>query len=52
MYTVEDHSRADGHAPTGSFTLDVYGHALDWQSNFDAANKAGAMIEQAVDAVK
>jgi hypothetical protein len=41
-----------GHALTGSFTLDVYGHVLDWQSNVDAANKAGAMIEQAVDAVK
>ena len=41
-----------GHAFTGSFTLDVYGHVLDWQGNVDAANKEGAVIEQAVDAVK
>jgi hypothetical protein len=41
-----------GHALTGSFTLDVYGHVLDSQGNVDAANKAGAVIEQAVDAEK
>jgi hypothetical protein len=41
-----------GHALTGFFTLDVYGHVLEWQGNVDAANKAGAMIEQPVDAVK
>jgi len=41
-----------GHALTGSFTLDVYGHVLDWQGNVDAANKAGAVIEQAVQAEK
>lgn len=41
-----------GHALTGSFTLDVYGHVLDWQGNVDAANRAGALIEQAVDAAK
>jgi integrase len=41
-----------GHALTGSFTLDVYGHVLDWQGNVDAANKAGALIEQAVEAAK
>jgi integrase len=40
-----------GHALTGSFTLDVYGHVLDWQG-VDAANKAGAVIEQAVHAEK
>jgi hypothetical protein len=41
-----------GHALTGSFTLDAYGHVLDWQGNVDAANKAGAVIEQAVNAEK
>jgi integrase len=37
-----------GHALTGSFTLDVYGHVLDWQGNVDAALRAGAKIEEAV----
>jgi hypothetical protein len=26
-----------GHALTGSFTLDVYGHSLDWKTNEDAS---------------
>ena len=38
-----------GHALTGSFTLDVYGHSLDWQDNADAARKAGAKIAEAVE---
>jgi hypothetical protein len=50
--TVEDHQERMGHALTGSFTLDVYGHVLDWQGNVDVANKAGAVIERAVDAEK
>ncbi|MFT4111597.1 hypothetical protein [Silvibacterium sp.] len=37
-----------GHALTGSFTLDVYGHALDWSANEEAARKLGAEIAQAV----
>ena len=30
-----------GHALTGSFTLDVYGHTLDWKANEEAAQKLG-----------
>lgn len=26
-----------GHSLTGSFTLDVYGHTLDWKANGEAA---------------
>ena len=37
-----------GHAFTGSFTLDVYGGQPQWNENLDAARKAGAAIEQAV----
>jgi hypothetical protein len=37
-----------GHALTGSFTLDVYGHTLDWKSNEEAATKMGAEIAKAV----
>ncbi len=37
-----------GHALTGSFTLDVYGHSLDSQPDVDAARKAGAAITEAV----
>jgi len=38
-----------GHALTGSFTLDVYGHALDWKGNVEAARLAGNAIEEAVE---
>jgi integrase len=37
-----------GHALTGSFTLDVYGHALDWKTNEDAAKGLGDVIAKAV----
>jgi integrase len=37
-----------GHALTGSFTLDVYGHAPEWELNLEAARSAGAAIETAV----
>jgi integrase len=37
-----------GHALTGSFTLDVYGHTLDWKANEEAAKGLGAEIEKAV----
>jgi len=37
-----------GHALTGSFTLDVYGHTLDWKSNEEAAAKLGAEIAKSV----
>jgi integrase len=37
-----------GHSLTGSFTLDVYGHALDWKSNEDAARGLGGAIAKAV----
>jgi hypothetical protein len=37
-----------GHALTGSFTLDVYGHAPEWELNLEAARKAGAAIGAAV----
>jgi integrase len=37
-----------GHALTGSFTLDVYGHALEWKSNEEAAQRMGDEIEGAV----
>jgi integrase len=37
-----------GHALTGSFTLDVYGHTLDWKSNEEAAQKLGDELAQAV----
>jgi hypothetical protein len=36
-----------GHALTGSFTLDVYGHALEWKSNEEAAQRMGDEIEKA-----
>lgn len=38
-----------GHALTGSFTLDVYGHALDWKENVEAVRLAGNAIEEAVE---
>jgi integrase len=37
-----------GHALTGSFTLDVYGHTLDWKANEDAAKGLGQEIAKAV----
>ena len=37
-----------GHALTGSFTLDVYGHTLDWKSNEDAAKGLGEEIAKAI----
>jgi integrase len=37
-----------GHALTGSFTLDVYGHQLDWKSNEEAAKGLGEAIAKAV----
>ena len=37
-----------GHALTGSFTLDVYGHTLDWNANEDAAKGLGEEIGKAV----
>ena len=37
-----------GHALTGSFTLDVYGHTPDWKTNEDAARRLGDEIAKAV----
>lgn len=37
-----------GHALTGSFTLDVYGHTLDWKANEEAAKGLGDEIARAV----
>jgi integrase len=37
-----------GHSLTGSFTLDVYGHALDWKANKEAAQNIGEVIANAV----
>jgi hypothetical protein len=37
-----------GHALTGSFTLDVYGHTLDWKANEDAAKGLGDELAKAV----
>jgi hypothetical protein len=37
-----------GHALTGGFTLDVYGHTLDWKSNEEAAKGLGEEIFKAV----
>ena len=37
-----------GHALTGSFTLDVYGHTLDWKANEDAARGLGDELAKAV----
>jgi len=37
-----------GHAITGSFTLDVYGGAAEWEPNLEAARRTGAEIEKAV----
>jgi integrase len=37
-----------GHALTGSFTLDVYGHTLDWRANEEAAKGLGDEIAKAV----
>jgi integrase len=37
-----------GHALTGSFTLDVYGHG-DWNGNVEAARLAGDTLAQAVE---
>ena len=41
-----------GHALTGSFTLDVYGHTLDWKSNEEAAKGLGEQIAKAVTAAE
>jgi hypothetical protein len=37
-----------GHTLTGSFTLDVYGHTLDWRENEEAAQKLGAVLAKAI----
>ena len=37
-----------GYALTGSFTLDVYGHTLDWKANEDAARGLGDELRKAV----
>jgi integrase len=37
-----------GHALTGSFTLDVYGHTLDWKANDEAAQRLGDELAKAV----
>jgi hypothetical protein len=37
-----------GHALTGSFTLDVYGHTLDWKANEDAAKGLGDELAKTV----
>jgi hypothetical protein len=37
-----------GHALTGSFTLDVYGHTLDWKAKEEAAQKLGDELAKAV----
>jgi integrase len=37
-----------GHALTGSFTLDVYGHTLDWKANEEAAQRLGDELAKAV----
>lgn len=39
--STEDDPERIGHALTGSFTLDVYGHTLDRKSNEDAAKRLG-----------
>lgn len=36
-----------GHASTGDFGLDVYGHPLGWDDNVNAAHDLGAAIENA-----
>lgn len=36
------------HSLTGSFTLDVYGHTLDWKANEEAAQKLGDELAKAV----
>lgn len=36
-----------GHALTGSFTLGVYGHTLDWRENEEAAQGLGDVIAKA-----
>ncbi|MCU1224531.1 MAG: hypothetical protein JWQ42_2624 [Edaphobacter sp.] len=41
-----------GYALTGSFTLDVYGHTLDWKANVDAAQRLGEEITKAVKAAE
>jgi hypothetical protein len=41
-----------GHALTGSFTLDVYGHTLDWRENEEAAQKLGDVLAKAVAAAQ
>jgi integrase len=41
-----------GHALTGSFTLDVYGHTLDWSANEEAAKGLGNEIAKAVAAAE
>jgi hypothetical protein len=37
-----------GHSLTGSFTLDVYGHTLDWKSNEDAAKGPSELIAKSL----
>ncbi len=41
-----------GHALTGSFTLDVYGHTLDGRENKEAAQRLGDSRAKAVADVK
>ena len=45
LKTIQDRI---GHALTGSFTLDAYGHTLDWRENEEAAQKLGDVIPKAV----
>jgi hypothetical protein len=37
-----------GHALTGSFTLDVCAHTLDWRENEEAAQKLEDVLAKAV----
>ena len=41
-----------GHACTGSFTMDVYGGKPEWERNLEAAQKAGAEIDRAIEQVR
>lgn len=37
-----------GHSLTGAFTLDVYGHALDWKANEEVASAIAARLAEAI----
>jgi hypothetical protein len=45
---VQVNEECIGHALTGSFTLDVFGHTLDWRENEEAAQKLGDVLAKAV----